>query len=98
MGALEVGKLDNFQILRCRTAVRAVGAKTSDLARLLEGLLAKRKNIVQGKDVFAVRKRKEIHHRRLLLSRLVGQQDGNSADALGRVFSIDQTSQMRLSS
>jgi hypothetical protein len=54
VGALEVGKLDNLQILRSRATVRAIGALLRQGARLRVRMLAKGNNVIADNDVLAI--------------------------------------------
>ena len=57
--ALEVGELHQLQILRCRAAIRAVGALLHLLADFGEGMIAKVDDALAADDVLAVGQHKK---------------------------------------
>ena len=61
MGALEIGKLDKFQILGGGAAIRTVGARLQHGAIIRKGVLSKSNHLVVGDDVLSVRERKEAN-------------------------------------
>ena len=86
MGALEVGELDQLQILGGRAAIGAVGVLLQLGAILGKGMLAKGNNgeLVAGDDVLAVGERKELKRGGLLLAGLVADENDHLADAFDR--------------
>src|SRR5579872_5194907 len=68
VGALEVGKLDQFQILRCRPAIWTVRTLLQLLTVGGIRMIAEGQNIVTGNDMLSIRQRKEGKGTRLLLA------------------------------
>ena len=82
MGALEIGKLDQFQVLRRRAAIGPVGPLLQRGAGVSERVRAEGDNLVAGDDVLAVCHGEELQRRRLLLAGLVADENDHLADAV----------------
>ncbi len=84
MGALEIGELNQFQILGGYPAIGAIGLLLQLGAKIGKRIRPERNNLVAGDDVLAVGQGKELERGGLLFAGLVADKDDHLADAFDR--------------